>query len=105
MDPMDQFVGIVTGSEMTSISCTTQGIADMVVWERPDNESFPTEVSTTYTALNDNSAVSTLSITNINDISIGGMYRCVAPFGDQQVYSSFALLNVTGMWICFMICC
>ena len=96
---MNRFVGIVTGSEMTSMSCTTQGIPNMVVWEKQNNQSFPTEVATDYMTLS-NGAMSTLSITNIKSISIGGMYRCVAFFGGQSVPSSFASLNVTGM--CFL---
>ena len=99
MGPINQFVGIVTGSEMTNMSCIIQGIPNMVVWQKQNNNSFPTEVTTNYMTLDDNRAVSTLSINNINDTSIAGMYQCVAFFGDQSVPSSFALLTVTGM--CF----
>ena len=99
MHPMNRFVRIVTGSEMTSMSCITQGIPNMVIWKKQKNQSFPIEVTTDYMTLS-NGAISTLSITNIKNVSIGGMYRCVAFFGGQSVPSSFALLTVTGM--CFL---
>ena len=88
---MDRSVGIVTGSEMTSLTCMTQGIADTVEWERQDNESLPTGATRTYISL-----TSTLSITNISDTNVGGRYRCVANFSGQPVLSSYGFLNVTG---------
>ena len=97
---MDQFVGIVTGLETTTLICATQGIPNLVRWEKQINASFPTEVMTNFT-LSSNQAESTLSIRNISNVSIGGMYRCVASFADQQVPSSFALLNVSGMYFLF----
>ena len=93
MNPVDQSVGILTGSEMTSLMCMTQGIANAVKWERQDNKTLPTEASTSYMSL-----ISTLSITNIDDTNVGGRYRCVANFSGQQVPSSYALLNVTGKY-------
>ena len=91
VDPINQSVGIVTGSEMITLMCVTQGIADRVQWERQDNEPLPTGTTTSYMSL-----TSTLSITNINDANIGGRYRCIAYFSGQPVSSSYALLNVTG---------
>ena len=94
VDPMDQSVGIVTGSEMTSLMCVTQGVADMVEWERQDNKSLPDGANTSYMSF-----ASTLSITNIDDTNVGGRYRCVAYFSGQPVPSSYASLNVTGMYV------
>ena len=102
VDPLDQSIGIVTGSEMTSLMCMTQGIADRVKWERQDNEPLPIAATTSYMSL-----TSTLSITNIDDTNVGGRYQCVAYFSGQIVPSSYALLNVTGTYIlhnmCFML--
>ena len=94
MDPMDQSVGIVTGSEMTSLMCVIQGIAVRVEWERQDNKSLPIGASISYMSL-----TSTLSITNIDDTKVGGRYRCVAYFSGQPVTSSYASLNVTGIHV------
>lgn len=88
---MNQSVGIVTGSEMTNLTCVTQGTADTVEWERQDNESLPTGATRTYMSL-----TSTLSITNISDTNVGGGYRCIANFRGQPVFSSYGFLNVTG---------
>ena len=91
---MDQSVGIVTGSEMTTLMCVTQGMADMVEWERQDNKSLPDGATTSYMSF-----TSTLSITNIDDTNVGGRYRCVAYFSGQPVPSSYATLSVTGMYV------
>ena len=92
VDPMDQSIWIVTGSEMTRLMCVTQNIADRVEWERQDNKSLPTGATTTYMSF-----TSILSITNINDTNVGGRYRCVAYFSGQPVPSYYALLNITGI--------
>ena len=97
VDPMDQSVGIITGSEMTSLMCKTQGIADRVEWERQDNKSLPIGATISYMSL-----TITLSITNIDDTNVGGRYRCVAYFSGQPVPSYYALLNITG--ILYILC-
>ena len=98
VDPMDQSVRIVTGSEMTNLTCVTQGVADRVEWERQDKP-LPTGATTSYMSL-----TSTLSITNINDVNIGGRYRCVANFSGQPLPSSYASLNVTGTHVSYLLC-
>ena len=91
---MSQPVGIVTGSESATLTCTTQEIPTMIMWEKQDG-ALPDGSMVTNTTM-PNVLVSSLLIPDINSVDIGGMYRCVASFNDQVIHSSFALLNVTG---------
>ena len=98
---MSQPVGIVTGSESATLTCTTQEIPTMIMWEKQDG-TLPDGSMITNTTM-PNVLVSSLLIPDINSVDIGGMYRCVASFNDQVIHSSFALLNVTGN-VCFFVC-
>jgi len=96
---MDQPVGIVSGSEMATLTCTTQEIPTVITWEKLGG-SLPDGSVVTNTTRS-NTVTSSLSIPDINSVDIGGMYQCVVMFGDQVIHSSFALLNVTGT-VCYL---
>ena len=100
---MSQPVGIVTGSESATLTCTTQEIPSMILWEK-QNGTLPDGWMVTNTTM-PNVLVSSLLIPDINSVDIGGMYRCVASFNDHVIHSSFALLNVTGNVYFFFVSC